>query len=83
VQYSSAFNTGVTLQVIEVVEKLIEVSVLSLAGTLDLMNLTTRSNKINLDPADLHLLPSTGVAPLMKKLPEKNQVRSLLHLKSV
>jgi len=81
VQYSPAFNAGVTFQVVEIVEELIEVSVFSLSGTLNLMNLTTRSNKINLDPADLHLLPSTGVAPLMKKLPEKNQVRSLLHLK--
>jgi len=71
-QYSSTFNTGMTLQVVQVVEQLIEVSILRLAGPLDLMNLTTRTNKINLDPPNLHLLVPTGVTPFMKKLPKED-----------
>jgi hypothetical protein len=72
VQHSSTFNSSVTLQVVQVVEKLIEMSVLSLAGTLDFMNLTTRPNKINLDPPNLHLFAPASITPLMKELAEKD-----------
>jgi hypothetical protein len=71
-QHSPTFNTCVTLQVVEVVEELVEVGILRLSGTLDLMNLTTRSNKIDLDPPDLHLLAPARITSLMKKLAEKN-----------
>ena len=56
--------------------------VLSLPRPFDLMNLTARSHKINLNPANLNLLTPTSVTPLMKKLTKKNKIRGLLHLQT-
>ena len=56
--------------------------VLSLPRPLNLMYLTARSHKINLNPANLNLLTPTSITPLMKKLTEKNKIRGLLHLQA-
>ena len=81
VQHSATVNPRISLQVVEVVHELVEVGILSPTRTLDLMNLTGRANKIDLDPTDLNLLTPTRITPLMKKLPEKNQIGGFLHLK--
>jgi hypothetical protein len=76
-------HTRITLQIIKIVKKLKEMRVLSLTGTLDLMDLATRPNKVDLDPANLNLLPPSRITTLMQKPPQQDEVRGLLHFQAV